>query len=262
MKLLLKLAFDGKDFHGSQAQPGLRTVQGVLTESLSGLIGRPVNVTGCSRTDSGVHAEGYVVSVTPRTEEDGWLKIPAEKFHLAANNVLPGDISVTGAFIVNDDDFHPRYSVVGKKYVYRIYDSPVPSPFLRGRVYEYGKKISDDSIVKMDEAAKRFEGRHDFTSFMASGSKITDATREVFSASVARCGDVVEFTVFADGFLYNMVRIMSGTLLDVAKGKTTARDIPEIISVRDRAAAGETLPPEGLYLKEVIYPIKIDWLAE
>ena len=262
MKLLLKLAFDGKDFHGSQAQPGLRTVQGVLTGALSGLIGCPVNITGCSRTDAGVHAEGYVVSVSPQVEEKGWLKIPAEKFHIAANNILPGDISVTGAFIIDDDSFHPRYSVVGKKYVYRIYDSPVPSPFLRGRAFEYGKKISEDSIAKMNEAAKRFEGKHDFTSFMASGSKITDATREVFSASVARCGDLVEFTVYADGFLYNMVRIMSGTLIDVAKGKTKASDIPGIISARDRSAAGETLPPEGLYLKEVIYPFKIDWMTE
>lgn len=262
MKLLLKTAFDGKDFHGSQAQPGLRTVQGVLTETFSSLLGSPVNVTGCSRTDAGVHAEEYVVSVEPRDSSGDWLKIPPEKFYLAANNVLPGDISVSGAFIVDDDSFHPRYSVVGKEYVYRIYDSPVPSPFLKGRAYGYGRRISEKSVSDMDEAAKQFAGKHDFTSFMASGSKITDAVREVFSASVARRGDLVEFSVYADGFLYNMVRIMAGTLIDVASGRTKCEDISGIIEARDRSRAGATLPPEGLYLKKVIYPFQITWLAD
>ena len=130
MKLLLKIAFDGRNFHGFQAQPGKRTVQGLLTETLSSLFGERMNVTGCSRTDAGVHAECFVVAVEPAQTRRDWLKIPAEKFHRAANNVLPGDISVRGAFIISDDSFHPRYSVVKKEYVYRIDDSATPSPFL------------------------------------------------------------------------------------------------------------------------------------
>ena len=263
MKLVLKIAFDGAGFHGSQAQPSHRTVQGVLTETLSDLIGTKVNVTGCSRTDAGVHAEGYVVCVEPAVEAAGWLKIPTSKFHLAANNVLPGDISVLGAFITEDESFHPRYSVVQKKYVYRISDSITRSPFLRGRAYEYGRALSDEIIKKMNDASKSFIGRHDFTSFMASGSKITDAHREVFSAGVERAGaGLVEFSVSADGFLYNMVRIMAGTLIDVAAERVGAEDIPEIIKRCDRSLAGATLPPDGLYLCEVTYPFRIEWLAE
>jgi len=263
MKLLLKIAFDGKDFHGYQAQPGLRTVQGILTEIMSELIGEEVNVTGCSRTDAGVHAEGFVVSVEPKKNaQDGWLKIPASKFHRAANNVLPGDISVLGAFILEDDSFHPRYSVVKKEYIYKISDSITPSPFLRGRVYEYGKRLPEETVSEMKRAAGRLVGRYDFTSFMASGSKIVDAEREVFSADVKRIGDLVVFSVAADGFLYNMVRIMAGTLIDVAEGRRSAEDMIHIISLRDRAAAGVTLPPDGLYLREVTYPFRTEWLAD
>lgn len=262
MKLLLKIAYDGKDFHGFQAQGSLRTVQGTLTETLSELMGERVNVTGCSRTDAGVHAEGFVVAVEPASPRYGWLKIPASKFHRAANNLLPDDVSVLGAFICEDDSFHPRYSVVKKEYVYRISDSVTPSPFLRGRAFEYGKRLDDSDVSKMNSAAKLFAGRYDFTSFMASGSKIVDAEREVFSAGVERRGGLVEFTVAADGFLYNMVRIMAGTLIDVAEGRRGVSDVPHIISLRDRSAAGATLPPDGLYLKEVTYPFAINWLAD
>ena len=262
MKLLLKIAFDGADFHGYQTQPAFRTVQGVLTEKLASVFGGPVSVTGCSRTDAGVHAEGFVVSVeSPQGGE--WLRIPAGKVHRAANDVLPRDISVLGAFIVRDEGFHPRYSVVKKEYVYRIYDGVSPSPFLRGRVYDNRRRIPDASLSLMDEAAKDFIGEHDFTSFMAAGSKITDAAREVFASSVRRVSpDTVEFTVSANGFLYNMVRIMAGTLLDVAEGRRLPSEIPRIIDTRDRSLAGATLPPDGLYLKEVTYPFEIDWQAD
>lgn len=262
MKLLLKTAFDGKDFHGFQTQPSLRTVQSTLTEKLSELFGFAVSVTGCSRTDAGVHAEGFVVCVEPREARDGWLTIPASKVHRAANNILPGDISVLGAFIADDDTFHPRYSVVKKEYVYRISDSVTPSPFLSGRAFEYGRPITDGSLCRMREASSYFVGKHDFTSFMASGSKITDARREMFSASVERRGGLIEFSVSADGFLYNMVRIMVGTLIDVAEGRLEPQDITGVIERRDRAAAGATAPPDGLYLKEVTYPFPIEWLAD
>ena len=263
MKLLLKIAFDGAGFHGSQAQPSQRTVQGTLTEEFSRLIGTRVNVTGCSRTDAGVHAEGYVVSVEPAEASEDWLKIPPSKFHLAANNILPGDISVLGAFIIEDDLFHPRYSVVKKEYVYRISDSVSRSPFLRGRAYEYGRALSDEAIKKMHTSAGHFVGRHDFTSFMASGSGITDACRTVCTSRVARApSGLVEFSVSADGFLYNMVRIMAGTLIEVADGRLVPEEIPGIIAGRERRLAGPTLPPDGLYLREVTYPFPITWLAD
>ena len=262
MKLLLKVAFDGASFHGFQAQPSDRTVQGVLTETFSSLFGEKMNVTGCSRTDSGVHAEFFALTVEPEAAREGWLKIPPEKFHRAANDVLPGDISVLGAFIVNDDGFHPRYSVVSKEYVYRIEDAAAPSPFLRGRVYHTRRPLADADVTRMNEAAKGFVGRHDFSSFMAAGSKITDPVREVYTAEVARRGGLVEFTVSANGFLYNMVRIMAGTLIDVAEGRLSPSDIPAVIERHDRAAAGATLPPDGLYLHGVKYPFEPVWLAE
>ncbi len=264
MKLLLKIAFDGAGFHGFQAQPSQRTVQGVLTDTMSSLFGEKMNMTGCSRTDAGVHAEGFAVAAEPASGGGGdWLRIPVSKFHRAANNVLPRDISVLGAFIVDDGEFHPRYSVVSKEYVYRISDAVTPSPFLAGRVYEYGKPISDDALGVMNDAAAHFTGKHDFTAFMVAGSKITDAVRTVFSAGVKRRADgIVEFTVSADGFLYNMVRIMAGTLIDAAEGRLFPEDIDGVISSRDRSRAGATLVPDGLYLKKVTYPFEIDWQAD
>ncbi|MBR6917827.1 MAG: tRNA pseudouridine(38-40) synthase TruA [Clostridia bacterium] len=263
MKLLLKIAYDGRAFHGFQTQPSHRTVQETLTETLSELFGEKMLVTGCSRTDAGVHAKGFVVSVEPADRRSDWLKIPAEKVHRAANNTLPCDISVLGAFKVYDDSFHPRYSVVGKKYVYKIRDSITPSPFTRGLVTEYGKALTEGGVKLMNDAASRFVGRHDFSSFMAAGSKITDPVREVFSASVAREErDVVSFAVSADGFLYNMVRIMAGTLIDVAEGRLSPDGIKDVMEARDRAAAGATAPPDGLYLEEVTYPFDIEWAAD
>ena len=262
MKLLLKIAFDGSDFHGFQAQPGKRTVQGVLTETFSSFFGEKMMVTGCSRTDAGVHAECFAVTLEPEKHRADWLKIPCAKFHRAANNVLPGDISVRGAFMIEDDGFHPRYSVVKKEYVYRIDDSVSPSPFLRGRAFHSPHPITDEALSSMAEAAAYFVGPHDFTSFMASGSKITDARRDVYSASVERRDGLVEFKVSANGFLYNMVRIMAGTLLDAAEGRILPSDVGNIIAARDRSRAGATLPPDGLYLHDVTYPFPVEWLAE
>ena len=264
MKLLLKIAFDGAGFHGFQTQPSTRTVQGTLTEVMSSLFGEKMNVTGCSRTDAGVHAEGVVVAVEPASgDTKDFLKIPVSKFHRAANNVLPRDISVLGAFISDDEGFHPRYSVVSKEYVYRISDGVSPSPFLAGRVFEYGRALSDVALGTMNGAAARFVGKHDFTAFMAAGSKITDAVRTVFSAGVKRRDDgLVEFSVSADGFLYNMVRIMAGTLIDAAEGRIAPSDVDTVISSRDRSGAGATLLPDGLYLKNVTYPFEIAWQAD
>ncbi len=264
MKLVLKIAFDGSAYHGFQAQKSDRTVQKVLTEKISELFGRDMNVTGCSRTDAGVHALGFVASVEPADGElCDWLRIPVSKVHRAINNILPRDISVLGAFITDDGGFHPRYSVLKKEYIYKIHDSVTPSPFLCGRAFEYGKVLGDGALCRMNDAAERFVGKHDFTSFMAAGSKITDATRKVFSARVERDSDgLAVFSVSADGFLYNMVSRMAGTLIDAAEERISPCDVVRIIEARDRRAAGATLPPDGLYLKEVTYDGVPEWRAD
>lgn len=263
MKLLLKIAFDGERFSGYQAQPDARTVQGTLTEAFETVFGEMVNVTGCSRTDAGVHAEGFVVCVEPVKTRGEWLKIPPSKIHRACRRALPDDISVLGAFITEDDSFHPRYSVLKKEYIYRIDDSYAPTPFTRGRALRLGRPLDGGAIERMARAAERFRGEHDFSSFMAAHSKITDPVRHVFDTGVSRDGDgLVTFSVSADGFLYNMVRIMTGTLLDAADGKIAPEDIEGIIAARDRSRAGATVPACGLYLKEVTYPFKTEWVAD
>ncbi len=255
-KILLKIMYDGTDFHGFQAQPGLRTVQGELTEKFSKLFGCPVAVTGCSRTDSGVHALGFCVTAEAL---EGEITIPLSKICCAAAGIMPPDITVAGAVEVAGD-FHPRYSVVKKEYIYRICDGPVMSPFMRGYALEYKKRISENAADRMKKASQYFKGTHDFTSFMAQGSKITDAVRTVFDADVYRDTDgSLVFSVSADGFLYNMVRIMTGTLLAVAEDKLEPSDVAEIINKKDRQAAGQTVAPCGLYLKEVTYPSTIRW---
>ncbi len=260
MKLLVKTVFDGSNFCGFQAQPGRRSVQGELTERFGELFGFPVTVTGCSRTDSGVHALGYCLAIAPTAPCDGsWCAIPTSKFCAAANTALPSDIAAVAAAEM-PDEFHPRYSAVKKEYIYKICDSPVLSPFVRGRAMHFKRRISDSALLNMKKAAALFEGTHDFTSFMAKGSKITDPVRTVYSTDVKRDSDgLVCFTVSADGFLYNMVRIMAGTLLRVASGKVDCGEITEIINSRRRESAGETAAPYGLYLNEVTYPFDIRW---
>ena len=255
MKLLLKVMYDGSSFAGYQAQPGVRTVQGVLTEAVSATLGFPCTVTGCSRTDAGVHALGFCCAVEPRDENlrsTEWMRIPVGRFHRALANHLPEDISVCAEAEVMDD-FHARYNVISKEYVYRMYDTAGTDPFMRQRAWHLKRQITDEGISRMRSAAEHIVGRHDFTSFMASGSKITDATRTVYSLSVERVGGAIELRISADGFLYNMVRILTGTLIEVGRGKRVPEDVKEIINAQDRGAAGFTAPAQGLFLVEVDY---------
>lgn len=258
MKLILKIAYRGENFAGYQFQPDKRTVQGSLTEAFSAALGFEVKVTGCSRTDAGVHALGFVCSVEPKNASDE-IKIPPGKFHRAAEKYLPPDVGIAGEAEVGDD-FHPRYSVSAKSYRYLMYDSPARDPFLTGLAWQLKKPIPDGGIEKMNRCAQKLVGRHDFTSFMASGSRITDASREIFSLSVGRdINGRIALEVSADGFLYNMVRIITGTLVDAAYGLFDEADIEKILASRDRSSAGKTSPPDGLYLAEVNYPFSINW---
>ncbi len=251
MKLKLTLSFDGAAYCGWQAQLNALSVQTVLTAAAKKLYGKDCLITGCSRTDSGVHAKNYVCTLEFADEDDITAIIPADAVPFALNSKLPDDIAVLVAETVAKD-FHPRYSVRSKTYEYIFYDSRVRSPFYSGRAHTV-KPLSAESIAKMNDAATLMCGKRDFASFMASGSKITDTVRSVFEAKVERRGDTVVFSVTADGFLYNMVRIMAGTLLAVGTGRILPDDIPDIITACDRSRAGATLPPDGLYLCRVDY---------
>ena len=244
MKLLLELRFDGRNYHGWQVQKNAPSVQKTLQNAAEELLKRGVKVTGCSRTDAGVHALSYFCTLES-TALDGF---PADKLPAALNVLLPGDVAVKRAAAVNKE-FHPRYDALAKEYIYRIYNGPVRDPFLDGRVWMLpGRRIDEE---KMNDGAKALIGVHDFTSFCAAGGKIEDKTREVYACEVKRQGDEVLLRISADGFLYNMVRIVAGTLYDCAAGRK--EDVRSILGARDRARAGRTAPPQGLYLNRVLY---------
>lgn len=255
MKLLLRISYLGSGYCGWQIQPDRPTVQGEICRASKTLFGAECDVTGCSRTDSGVHANEFCATVAEHGKNSLDTDIPPERITRAMCALLPSDISVYGAFFV-PDDFHPRYDVIKKEYIYRIYTRPEPSPFELGRAFHCPFVKGDDALQRMQRAAKNFVGTHDFSAFMAQGSKIVDAHRTVFEASVypdLSDSNVVIFKVSADGFLYNMVRIMAGTLISVGRGKLEPSDIEGIIRSKDRSNAGETAPPYGLYLNKVIY---------
>ena len=259
MKVLLKIAYLGTQYAGFQAQRGVscRTVQETLTDAVTKAVGKPCLVTGCSRTDSGVHAKGFCATV--ETVDGSGITIPPEKIPVSVNHYLPEDVAILNAASVSDD-FHPRYDVQSKEYVYVYTDSPTRDPFLHGRATYLKQRLADDSIFCMNEASRCFVGTHDFASFMAQGSKITDTIRTVYSTSVSRKGSCVEFRVSADGFLYNMVRIMAGTLLAVGQGKMTIGDVKAAVEGKDRSLAGATAPAGGLYLNHVVYQKPVFWV--
>ncbi|MBQ7580127.1 MAG: tRNA pseudouridine(38-40) synthase TruA [Clostridia bacterium] len=241
--ILLNISFNGSFFHGWQIQPNAVTVQQTLCDAIKNLTNESVNLIGCSRTDSGVHANSFVCNF--KTEST----IPPEKFADALNCELPDTVVVKESFEV-PESFHARYDCKGKRYVYRILNTKTKSPFFNGLVFHYPYEID---VEKLDRASKDFVGTHDFTAFCAAGSDVADKVRTIRSFQVFRRGDEVVFSVEGDGFLYNMVRIMVGTLLDIGRGKIDQNSIKKIISEKSRDNAGVTVPGEGLYLDEVFY---------
>ena len=248
MNYFAKIKYLGGNFHGFQVQPELRTVQGELCTALKNALGVECKVTGCSRTDAGVHANEFCI----RIDADG-ATVPAEKLPVAVARYLPCDLSLYFAEECSKD-FHPRYDCKEKEYLYRIINRRVCDPFEYERAWFVARRITDSGIEKMREAASHFLGKHDFSGFMAEGSDVEDTVRCISSLTVERGeNDLIEIKVRADGFLYNMVRIIVGTLVETAFGRIDAKGMGKIISSCDRSLAGMTAPAFGLYLNKVIY---------
>ena len=247
MTYLAKIKYLGTHFHGFQVQPGLRTVQGELNAALNLAFGLPCKVTGCSRTDAGVHANEFCVKV----DCDGGT-IPADKIPIAVSRFLPNDLSLFYAEECSEG-FHPRYDVKEKEYLYRIINSRIYDPFEFGRSWFVARPITDEGIERMRDASKYIMGKKDFATFMAEGSDIVDTVRTVTNLSVEKNGDLIEIRICADGFLYNMVRIIVGTLTEVAFGRFDPDEMADIIASKDRTRAGMTAPADGLYLNSVKY---------
>ena len=256
MKKLLKIKYNGSDFCGYQVQPSKRTVQGELNRACEILFGCKCNITGCSRTDSGVHALSFFATVEAA---DGFMNnIPSSNIPNAINNILPRDIAVITAYDV-ENDFHPRYDVISKEYTYLLLNEKSKDPFWENKALLVPRIITERSLSLVNEACTYLVGEHDFTSFMAQGSKITDTRRTIFDAKAEFTEDqlgnrFVSFKISGNGFLYNMVRIITGTLLDVAYEKLLPSDIQRIIEQKNRSAASGTAPACGLYLSRVVYP--------
>ncbi len=241
--LALEITFCGTQYHGWQIQKNAVTVQEALTDAIERITGSRPSLTGCSRTDAGVHALSYITNFYSDTA------IPPDKLPLALNTVLPGDIRAVGCKAVADD-FHARFSASSKTYIYKAYNSPIANPFYENFAYHFPYDIDFDS---MRRATRHFLGRHDFSAFMATGGSQKTTVRNVMRLDAEKEGDLLRFTVTADAYLYNMVRIIAGTLLYVGVGKLAEGDVPDIIQSGDRRKSGITAGAMGLYLAEVSY---------
>lgn len=243
MNIKILIEYDGTRYSGWQRQINAVSIQQTVEEALEKITGEKIKITGSGRTDAGVHALGQVANFKIET------RIPVEKLPYAINAQLPRDIVVKGATLA-DDDFHARFSAKSKTYEYKIYNSVHPSALLRN--YSYWCSGRPD-VTAMAEAGKLFLGVHDFSAFMASGSPVKTTVREIHKITIQKCHNIITLEVCAGGFLYNMMRIMAGTLLDVGLGNTDADEITQIILSKDRNRAGKTLPPQGLCLMKVEY---------
>ena len=243
-RIKLVTAYDGTNYHGSQIQNNGETIEGVLSEELSSLLKEEIHLIGASRTDAGVHARGNVFVF------DTESRIPPEKFTYALNARLPEDIRVQDSCEV-PPEFHPRHQDTVKTYEYKILNRKLPLP--EYRLYAHFTYETLD-LDKMQEACRHFIGEHDFASFCAAGSQVESTVREIYDLHIEKAGDLLTISVTGNGFLYNMVRILAGTLLKVGSGQIQPEDIPGILEAKDRKAAGPTAPAKGLTLMEIRYP--------
>lgn len=247
MNILLDLSFDGTDYCGFQVQKNGVSVCEALQNGLEALLGVRPDVKGCSRTDAGVHALHYALNFHADT------RIPMEKLPLALNQKLPASIRVNTAVEV-DEAFHARYSAHAKTYHYHIWNSQIDSPFSAGYHYKLPGALDEKA---MQAVADQFVGTHDFMCLCSAGCEVAqrgNTVRTITQCTVTRNGQEVVIRVTADGYLYNMVRILAGTLVLAGQHKLNAEDVPAIIASRDRSKAGPTLPAQGLFLAQIDYP--------
>lgn len=239
----LTLQFDGSRYHGWQIQPNAVTVQEIVSNALREITGEKPNLIGCGRTDAGVHALHYPCNFRTKA------RIPTERIPYALNTKLPEDIVCQQAEEV-PEAFHAKNSAVKKRYTYRILNTPLADAFLYRYAWHYKHPLD---VRAMRKAAQAFVGTHDFIGFASSGFTVQTTVRSIFSLEICRQQNQVVLDVVGNGFLYNMVRIITGTLAAVGSGRISAEEMPEIIASCDRARAGVTAPPNGLFLSEVWY---------
>jgi tRNA pseudouridine38-40 synthase len=239
----ITLEYDGTNYYGWQKQRNMKTIQGQVEEAIKQLTNEDVDVIGCSRTDAGVHAKGFIANFKTNSS------IPSNKFREALNIKLPDDIVILHSEKV-DDNFHSRYDAKGKTYEYLILNTEAPTAIMRNFVYHYKYGLNTEHMI---EAAKHFIGTHDFIAFRTQGSSVKGTIRTIFDLKVESYEKNIKISITGDGFLYNMVRIIVGTLINVGRGKNSPDDIIKIISSKDRSLAGDCVPAKGLLLKEVYY---------
>ena len=243
MRVVLGIQYDGKDFCGWQIQPNGRTVQQTVEDALFKLTSQKISLTGSGRTDSGVHALCQIAHF------DTQSTIPPEKYAPALNGLLPSDVQILFSFEVNSD-FHARFSAKKKTYRYTFYVSEVKLPLQE----PYAQRITGEiNIESMKKGAKFLEGEHDFVCFLASNSSVKDTVRTIYSCKVTKSGNQIYIDVCGNGFLYNMVRTLAGTLLAVGEGKYPPEYVEQVILSKSRLKAGKTMPAKGLMLKNVCY---------
>ena len=241
--LRFNISYDGTCYHGFQIQKDYITIEKVIKDGVYKLTGENVDIIGCGRTDAGVHAIDYTLNFKTNSS------IPCDKFPIALNTVTPYDISFWRCVEV-DDSFHSRFLAKRKTYKYLIHTSKYPNPFYNRFAYNYKIPLDIDKMIK---AKKYIEGTKDFKCFMAQGSPIVDTVRTVYGIDINKKDNLIEIEVCGNGFLYNMVRIIVGTLINVGNSKFEPEHVDYIIKSKDRENAGMTVPAHGLYLKEVIY---------
>ena len=237
-RLRLTVAYDGTDYHGWPVQDNGNTIEHELNRALSELLGEPIQVIGASRTDAGVHALGNIAVFDTKS------RMPAERFAYALNRRLPEDIRIQRSEEVAAD-WHPRHCESRKTYEYRIYRGEFPMPVRRRYSYFTYRPLN---VEQMRRAAAYLVGEHDFKSFCQAGASVQSTVRTVYSLEIEEQGPELVIRVCGSGFLYNMVRIIAGTLMEVGQGKRTPESVEETLRARDRAAAGPTAPAHGLTL--------------
>lgn len=240
--LKLTIQYDGTKYCGWQKQPNSSGIQGTIEYAIYEITREKVNIIGSGRTDAGVHALGQVANFKTNSN------IPAARIPDALNAKLPKDISIIDCQEVSDD-FHSRYSATGKIYRYLIYNKPYRSPLYKDISYHVRYDLD---IQKMRVEAQSLLGTHEFKGFMSSGSSVKDTVRTIHNISIEESGDLIVLQVEGNGFLYNMVRILVGTLVDIGRGRID-KPLEEIIASQDRGEAGHTAPAHGLFLKKVHY---------